>query len=135
MEEILRNNQVGMSRLRSIFRDAYLTYDDFDDGIIRVKENGVTILVEIDEEKELVSLASMWSFAPQVGDARRLQIVNTLNDTLILVRFSVTSQGHMWCDLHLPYEEGIIVRALIQSLKRFAKISRGAVALNEDEFA
>ncbi len=133
MEEILRSNQVELSRLRLIFHDAYLTHDDIDDGI-RVKENGVNVVVQIDEEKQLVSLGSLWGFAPQVDHSRRLHIINTLNDTLILVRFSLTSQGHMWCDLHLPYDEGIIVRALVQSLKKFAMISRGAIALNEDEF-
>lgn len=133
MVEVIPGDEVNLQRIRKLLNDAYFTFDDLQDGI-RVQENGVTTFVQIDAEKELVSLSSLWGFARHVSTVRRLEIVNSLNDSLILVRFSVTSQGNMWCDLQLPYANGLLTRSFVATLKRFASVSRGAVAMNSDDF-
>ena len=132
--ETISEDAVSLKKLAQIFDDAYLEVDRSSGERIVVATGSCKVLVFFDDEKKMITFASLWGLKP--GSERgRLELVNKLNGDLILVRFSVTSDSSsMWLDQQFLVKGGVSAKWLVFSLKRFGEVCSKAVEMNTHYF-
>lgn len=131
--ELLGENELSLSRIARILEDAYMEVDKSDEGRLWVDAGDCRVIVFFEEEKKLVTFASIWGLKPTT-ELRRFELVNKLNDEMILVRFSAKRETVLWCDQQFSVKGGITPKWLILTLKRFAEVCAGAAKVNSEYF-
>jgi hypothetical protein len=133
--DLISEDSISLQKIAQIFDDAYLDIDRSNSERLIVDTGSCRVLVMFDEEKKIVTFASIWSFKPG-RESTRLELVNKLNSELILVRFNVTSNStSLWCDQQFLVKGGISPKWLVFSLKRFGEVCSGAVNMHDEHFA
>jgi len=121
-------DQVTPPTLQSFFKAAFMKADVDEDGDIKVKSDaGITVWISIEAERKLLKYVATYGFKDDTSEEERLQLVNTLNDNVILVRFSVPRDDVLMADYYLYYEEGIIPYQIVNTLRHFANITVKAI--------
>ena len=131
MAELTNEAQIDLNWIAKILGDAYIDVDRSDPGYLRVVENSVVVAIFHDDEKQQVTFLSLWDL--KMGtENEKLAFANRLNREIVLVRFSITRDGSLYCDQQLQVKGGISARWLILTLKRFAEVCRGVASANRD---
>lgn len=132
MSIALDEGQVNLKSLVQILEQAYISCTLNERGdMASFTESSVKVMLQFDSDKMVVGLASLWGLKP-ISEVDKLRFVNRLNDTITVVRFSITSQGRLWCDHQFQIKGGLNPRWFVFEVKRFAEICRGVVTVNSD---
>jgi len=125
---ILPEAGVTPARLQRFFKSAFMKAEVDDDGDVKVKSDvGITVWISIEAERKLLKYVATYGFKEDATEVDRLQLVNTLNDNVILVRFSVPRDDVLMADYYLYYEEGIVPYQIVNTLRHFANITVKAI--------
>jgi hypothetical protein len=125
---ILSEDGVTPARLQRFFKAAFLKAEIDEDEDVKVRTDaGITVWISIEAERKLLKYVATYGFKEDVTEVDRLQLVNTLNDNVILVRFSVPREDVLMADYYLYYEEGIVPYQIVNSLRHFANITVKAI--------
>jgi len=125
---ILPEDQVTSAQLAQFFKAAFMKAEVDEDGDIKVKSDaGITVWISIEGERKLLKYVATYGFKEDATEVDRLQLVNTLNDNVILVRFSVPRDDVLMADYYLYYEEGVIPYQVVNTLRHFANITVKAI--------
>jgi hypothetical protein len=124
----LPDDQVTPAQLQQFFKSAFMKAEVDDDGDIKVKTDaGITVWISIEAERKLLKYVATYGFKDDTTEEERLQLVNTLNDNVILVRFSVPRDDVLMADYYLYFEEGVIPYQIVNTLRHFANITVKAI--------
>jgi hypothetical protein len=125
---ILPEDQVTSAQLQQFFKAAFMKAEVDEDGDIKVKTDaGITVWISIEGERQLLKYVATYGFKEDATEVDRLQLVNTLNDNVILVRFSVPRDDVLMADYYLYYEGGVIPYQVVNTLRHFANITVKAI--------
>lgn len=121
---ILDEKQITLSKLAELFDNAYLDFEKNDNRII-VNENDINVVIKIATDRKRIHLFALMAFSNRNTD-NMLKIINKMNDDLALVRFSLNEPNDDGTTLigeySLSYENGLIDRHLISSIKTFSLV-------------
>ncbi len=93
--------------------------------------DGFRVVAAVDEERKLISYVAILEMSSEIPEAEKLQLVNQLNDSLILVRFVMTTPTLLWCDYEIHYNQGIPAQLIRQSYQTFTEVVKGALQASE----
>ena len=125
---VLSEAGVTPARLQRFFKDAFLKAEIDEDDDVKVRTDaGITVWISIEAERKLLKYVATYGFKEDATEVDRLQLVNTLNDNVILVRFSVPRDDVLMADYYLYYEEGIVPYQIVNTLRHFANITVKAI--------
>ena len=86
------------------------------------------VLITLDQHRKLLKFLLIYDNG---HGHLTLNHINSLNDSYILARFSVSEQGDsIFVDYHLPYDGGITPYQLLTVLRIFSKV--GPAAIHEE---
>lgn len=112
---------------------AYKTEID-DDGDLKVTDDrGFIAFFRLDAERKIVSLFAIYPFKRSAPELAKLRLINTLNDKVIFVRFSMPNPAMLWCDYQFTYENGLTPRYILQCYRLFARVTPAAVGQHDSE--
>jgi len=101
-------NEISLQQILGVFQNAYLEAEIDGDGDLCVRtENGIKILISINEANALLHFVAIYGLSEDASEAQKLAFVNRLNDEIILVRFSVANENTLVADYYLPYGQGV----------------------------
>jgi len=124
--QVLPEKEVTAERLVGLFRDAMIKCDIDKDGDIRIEESGVKTFIRLDANKKLITFFSLWAMKEQVPREKKLELINTLNNDLIVVRFCAPKPDILWCDYQMSYEDGLHTYHLVATYRLFLRVVIGA---------
>jgi hypothetical protein len=126
-EAVLGESDVTALKLRALCQAALIKCEIDSDGDLKIEDDGMKSFVRVDTDKKLLSFFSIWPLRKSVTELEKLQLLNTLNKDLILVRFYMHDATTLVCDYQLPYDNGILPFQVVNAYRRFAKVTRGAI--------
>jgi hypothetical protein len=129
----LSEDDVTLQKIKTFFDAAFLKAEFDKDGGLKIEDGGFKTFVQVNKEKKLITFFSAWGLKASVPEIKKLQLVNTMNDDLIFVRFAMPRPTTLWCDYQFLYEGGITPYAIVNNYRMFAKVTKGAVAIKDPE--
>jgi len=133
MSEMLRDDEVTVDRIEALAKQAFISADrDKDDDLV-LRDGGLNTFVKVDTDRKMITFFTIWPLRSRFSLDDKLQYVNGLNDSMILVRFAVPKPDMLWCDYQFLYEGGITPFNIINAYKRFVSVCRGAVAEDDKD--
>jgi len=129
----LSEKEVTQKRIRTILKAAYIDVEFDEDGDLRIEDGGLKTFIRVDTKRKLITYFSIWSMKKSVSDVKKYRFVNTLNDEVIFVRFTVLRSTRLYCDHQLLYEGGIAPRTIVDNYRLFQKVTLGAVYAKDPE--
>lgn len=133
MSEMLRDDEVTVDRIEALAKQAFMSVDRDSDNDLVLREGGLNTLVRVDTDRKMITFFTVWKLRSQAGMDEKLEFVNSLNDSKILVRFTVPRPDVLWCDYQFLYEGGITPFCIINTYRRFVSVCRGAVTEDEKD--
>jgi hypothetical protein len=127
MSEALQSTQVSIQALETIFKAAFIRTEPIENEQLVVIDDDVRTVVRVTEDQGVISYMSLWSLNESSTMEAKLAKVNELNSEYILVRFSVSDPGTLWCGYQFLYEDGVTGFFIVNTLRYFARIVRAAV--------
>lgn len=130
---VLAEPEVTLQRLKELYTAAFLKVEIDEDGDLRIDDDGIKTFVRLDAKRQLVTYLAAWRLKASVPQERKLQWVNSLNQELVMVRFSVPRPDSLVCDYQFFYEGGVTPYGLVHHYRQFVKVARGAVTLKDPD--
>ncbi|ADV64153.1 signal transduction inhibitor [Isosphaera pallida ATCC 43644] len=116
-------SEVDAFLLQKFFRAAFLKTEIDDDGDLRVYSDfGCRVYLNVDPDRKLVRFTSVYGLREDASEEDKLRLVNTLNDKVILARFSMPQSDALMADYYLLYEEGLIPYQVVHTFRQFARV-------------
>ena len=69
-----------------------------------------------------MSLFSIWQLADDASLEDRVELANSLNVGIILVRFCIRADGALWCDHQLVYGGGLTPESILRTYAFFVEV-------------
>jgi len=123
--------EVSVEKVKTFFDAAFMKTQIDKDGDLQIEDSGFKTFVRVDKKKKLISIFSLWTVKASVAEAKKLKAVNTLNDSLIVVRFAISDPTTLTCDYQVPYEGGITAYAMVNNYRLFARVVKEAADREE----
>lgn len=122
MGVMLKMDDVNLTSLLAIFQAAGLPAEIDDDGDIDITRDGIRTFVRLDEDRKIMSLFSIWQLADDASLEDRVELANSLNEGIVMVRFCIRADGALWCDYQLVYEGGLTAEFIIHTYRLFVQV-------------
>ncbi|MBN2310795.1 MAG: YbjN domain-containing protein [Candidatus Hydrogenedentes bacterium] len=132
-ETIIPEEELTVERVKELFEAAFIKCEIDSDGDLKIEDGGLITFVRIEKEKTLLSFFSLWAMKEDAPELQKLQLINSFNDDLIIVRFSLRNATTLWCDYQLSFQDGMMPNQIVQSYRLFFKVVVGAVGTRDPE--
>lgn len=110
-------------RLQEVFEAAFVENDVDDDGDLLIRtENGTKIFITLDEHNKLVRFTSLYGLRADGDEDAKKELANSLNDNIVFVRFSLSSNSALICDYYLPYNGAVAPLHIVTATRLFNRI-------------
>jgi hypothetical protein len=113
--------------LKEIFESAYMDVSVDQDGDLVIKEACKVIVMPDMERKNRIRLMSIFGFTEESSRSARLECVNSINRSYLLVTTYVTDNGNLVFRYDVAIDGDLPKKNLILTIKRFASIPHDAV--------
>lgn len=127
--DILSESDVTANQIRQLFRNAFMKAEIDEDGDVRVHTDaGLKVIVSVDDSRKMLKYMAIYGLKEDAPDYEKHTFVNTLNDNVIFVRFSVPRTDILMADYFLSYEEGIPAYQIVNTARIFSRVVLGSVS-------
>lgn len=134
MNQIVHENSVSVTKLREIYKVAFMRTEIDEDGDLRVlDESGMKVLVSLDDRNNLIKFLTVYRLRKNANTVTKLAFTNKLNDSLVFARFSMAREDILCIDYFLPYTEGVLPFQIVSATKLFMNVVRGATLQHDDD--
>ena len=124
---------VSLKKVQEIFDAAYLKTEIDKEGDLKIDDDGVKTFVRVDPARKLITFFTAWGFKASSPEVKKLQLLNTLNNEVIFVRFSMPQPATLWCDYQFLYDGGMTPHTLISNYKQFVRVASSAVSSKDPD--
>jgi len=131
--KLLGEDEVTLQKIKTFFEAALYNAEFDKDGDLRITDGGLKTYVAIDKEKKVISFFSLWPLKASAPEIKRLQLLNSMNRDLILVRFYMQKPTVMVADYQFLYEKGITPYTIMSHYRLYAKVVKGGVIIKDPE--
>jgi hypothetical protein len=128
-DEILFPSDIDVSELQQLFEDAYMDASIDEDGDLTI-EDEYRCFLRPDLDGRMLAAGAIFGARSSADERARLRFVNRVNDGLMMIRASLTSDGRFYFDYYIPVEGGITKKAVVVAVRRF--LSYLAAAMDQD---
>jgi hypothetical protein len=104
-EAFLKPGDVTKERVSDMFKAAFLSPTINKLGVIEVKKDEMKVLVVVQPDRGAISFCKAWKLR-EASRQKKLEFVERLNNKLLLVKFTITKGGALWCQYDLSYCDG-----------------------------
>lgn len=125
--------ELSLETIQGLLDSAFLQTTPGRHNDIIVDDGGMRTVIKLDLERGLLSYYSVWRLKESRPEIEKLRFVNRLNDRIIIVRFSLTDAGTLWCDYQIDLDPGISPFAIVHTYKEFTRIVKGALARMDED--
>jgi hypothetical protein len=133
MNTPIPEDEVTKQAIFDLFQTAYMKVSWDDDGDVRVhSESGPRVCIIVDEERKHLRFLCFYRFDSEATEFQKLQFVNTLNDTMLMLRFALDGDS-MLIDYYISFEEGVLPYQVVSAARRMSKIAVSAIAEHDVE--
>jgi len=123
MNSLIPEREVSLVRLQEVFEAAFVENDVDDDGDLLIRtENGTKIFITLDEHNKLVRFTSLYGLRADGDEDAKKELANSLNDNIVFVRFSLSSNSALICDYYLPYNGAVAPLHIVTATRLFNRI-------------
>lgn len=131
--EVVDEEEINLRTIKTFFDSAFIKSEFDEDGDLKIEDDGLKTFIIVDEEKKMITYFSIWPLRASVPEMKKLQLVNTLNDDLILVRYCMPRPETLWCDYQVLYEGGITPYTIVNNYRMFAKVVKGTAQTKDPD--
>ena len=132
-QQVLSEEEVTTERVVELFQSALMNVTVDSDGDVVIADGGMRTFIRVDTSRKLISYFSIWPLRSSASEIDRLRLINRLNDQLIVVRFSVTQNDHLWCDYQMSFENGLTSYSIVNAYRLYARVVKGAVSTQDPD--
>jgi hypothetical protein len=125
--DLITPETLSKELLRSIFDAAFMETSWDSDGDLRVKDQ-ISCFVIPSEKKDRIRLISFFGFKKGTAQVQRLECINNINKSYIMVRAIVGGNDSLQFDYDIYVQGGITAKNIVMATKRFLSIPHDAVA-------
>lgn len=123
------NNQ----KLIDVYKKAYMEAKMTDKGAVLVLVELVKVYANVDRDRALLTLESVWRCKPSATRSQLLELCNRANDQLIMIRVSCPEGAPRLVVDHTTLTEGGITgEAIINATRRFVRVTEGLGGIDAD---
>jgi hypothetical protein len=126
-DDLVTPENISKELLRSIFDAAFMETSFDKDGDLIVKDQ-VRCYVYLSEKKDRITLICGFGFKKGIAEVQRLNCVNNINTSYIMVRAASKGNDTLTFDYNIYVPGGISKKNIVLATKRFMLIPREAVA-------
>ncbi len=124
---------VSGARLAGLLAGAGLPAQLDADGDVRIEDaSGLRLFLTVDPQRHILTCFTVLGLRATADELTRLRFVNRLNTGRLLVRFSQDAPDSLFCDVQVPYTQGISVAQLLDYLRLVSAVVRSLVAEDPD---
>ena len=133
--ETIPEDEVTIESLRSLLDKAFYPSEVDDDGDIEVTIRGRRIYLDLRSSAQFIGYSAYFEVKEHVPLTERHALVNRLNDSMVMVRFSIGEQNprFLLADYHLSFEGGIAMFQVIATLRAFEQVVAIAISTMDEE--
>jgi hypothetical protein len=125
----LAPSDVTAARLAELLAGAGLPAQVDADGDVRIEDpSGLRLFLTADTTRHILTCFTVLGVREDADEATRLRYVNALNTGRLLVRFSQDAPDSLFCDVQVPYAQGISVAQLLEYLRLMSVVVRSIAA-------
>jgi hypothetical protein len=128
-DEILFPASVTVHELKRLFDGAFMDASIDDDGDLII-EDDYRCFLRPDLDGRLLAASAIFDASRHADEQAKMRFVNRVNDGLMMIRASLTSDGRLYFDYYIPIEGGITKKAVVLAVRRF--LSYLAAAMEQD---
>ncbi len=125
-QELITPDNLTTDLIASILDSAFIDFSLDDENDIRVQAE-VNFFVLPSDQKDRIQLVCLFGFKPESSELERLQCVNKINDTYVIIRASSGNNNSLSFTWDIPVAGGISKKAFVLALKRFSSIPQVAI--------
>jgi hypothetical protein len=130
-EDLLSPGNMTIEELARLFEEAYMEVSIDADGDLLI-EDEYRCFLRPDLDGRLLAACAVFGARPYADEQAKLRFVNRVNDGLILIRGSVTTDGRFFFDYYIPIEGGATRKAVVLAVRRFLSYLGGAMDLDTE---
>lgn len=120
--QLIAEKEVTIARIRQILDSAFIEYEQEGNDALRVLQGGSKFFLYLHQPHRLVVVRGYFAFHEHAALEDRMELVNTLNRELILVRFYLDNDGDLTADCTFSYAHGFIPFHLVNTLRLMSEI-------------
>lgn len=125
----LAPGDVSGTRLAHLLAGAGLPAHLDADGDVRIEDpTGLRLFLTVDTLRHILTCFTVLGVREGVDEHARLRYVNDLNTGRLLVRFSQDAPDSLFCDVQVPYAQGISVAQILEYLRLVSAVVRSIAA-------
>jgi hypothetical protein len=127
-EDLITPENLSKELLYSIFDAAYMDVSYDSDGDLMIQDDVRCFVIPNEKTKDRIRLFTLFGFNPESSELDRLESVNRINNTYIMVRATSSNNDTLFFDYDICVKGGITRKNLVLTVKRFCSIPRDAVS-------
>lgn len=121
----LAPSDVSGARLVQLLAGAGLPAQLDPDGDVRIEDHsGLRLFLTVDTQRHILTCFTVLGVREDADETTRLRYVNALNTGRLLVRFSQDAPDSLFCDVQVPYAQGISVAQVLEYLRLVSAVVR-----------
>jgi hypothetical protein len=128
-DELIAQDDLNLSRLLGLFRQAYMPVESSHDGhrLLLRMESGLTLAVAADAPRRLIAMAAVFQLHPQADMADKLAAANRINDGMVVLRAAIPDPKTLYLDHHLVCDGGVMAATVIGAVRRMERFVASAI--------
>ncbi|MGH8653936.1 MAG: YbjN domain-containing protein [Gammaproteobacteria bacterium] len=132
--EVFAEDEVKISALAQIFRQAFYNVLHQEDGYFIVSTDGPTVMIFLDHDAKLIRFASLYPIKESAPLELKHAYINKMNHRFILGCFSIpeSEPDLVIADYSLMYEKGVKPFHLVSMFRLFLRIVGSAITALEE---
>jgi len=120
---------ITAARIAELLAGAGLPAQVDADGDVRIEDpSGLRLFLTADSQRYILTCFTVLGVREDADETTRLRYVNALNTGRLLVRFSQDAPDSLFCDVQVPYAQGISVAQLLEYLRLMSAVVRSIAA-------
>ena len=128
MISLIPEIEVSFETLESILKDSAIDYERSDNDNIYITTFAFNFWISIDTNRNFIRFYSYWPIAENSSVEKILELVNTYNESLILVQFSLAEDCQRIDGQYImTYRDGLIRTQLLRMTRLFSEVFHRAV--------
>ncbi len=123
---VLEPKEITLDRIADVFESALFEVRSLDrkDNTFVCKELGWRFLVEVSQNKQLITFRCVLGIDAEATELAKLRFANDATQKYVLVGVVVWDEDSLVIENQIMYNGGVVARSLIQSFRRFVDISK-----------
>jgi len=118
---LIAENEVSLERLQQIFEASFFG-SKTDGETLTVQMEGARFLLHLDETNKMIVCAAIYGLRKYAPCEEKNALVNTLNRSLIFVRFIIHDETTFVAQYALPHTQGLLPFHLVNTLRLMQRV-------------